>query len=183
MKKGESSAKKRLQVAFFKLLEETHYSKISVSELIKKAGVSRTTFYRHYVDILDMYNKVCEEIVDKLVSELIGIFRESDKELLSEYFEEFCGKIASQKKYITLLCGPNGDREIFEIGLKAIFGFTESCGENFTTQELFALKFISLAGIGSYVKSCMDCTEYSVEFLQLAKEVLDKAQERGHNHG
>ena len=46
--------------AFFALLEEKPYGKISVTEFISRAGVSRTTFYRHYRDIYEMYDKVCE---------------------------------------------------------------------------------------------------------------------------
>ena len=34
--------------ALFKLMQEYEYEKISVTDIVKKAGVGRVSFYRHF---------------------------------------------------------------------------------------------------------------------------------------
>ena len=51
-------SKESLLIALLKLIQEKHISDITVQELANKAGVSRSTFYRHYalpIDILKDY--------------------------------------------------------------------------------------------------------------------------------
>lgn len=111
---GCLTAKDKLEIAFFELLEENHYSKISVSELIEKAGVSRTTFYRHYVDIFDMYEKVCEHLLESFLEDMLSKPKDATVFDALVLFEGFCDVLKSQEKYIVLLCGENGGRQFFE---------------------------------------------------------------------
>ncbi len=55
----EYSARGKLFYAFLQLLEHKRYDKIKVSELIEKADVNRSTFYRYYSDIYDFYDRIC----------------------------------------------------------------------------------------------------------------------------
>ncbi|QVI36375.1 helix-turn-helix domain-containing protein [Lacticaseibacillus casei] len=41
---------KRIWQAFFQLLEVEKFEKITINEICKQSKISRTTFYRHYVD-------------------------------------------------------------------------------------------------------------------------------------
>ena len=47
-----------IQKAFFSLLEKKDFHKITASDIIKKSGVNRSTFYRHYVDKYDILDKI-----------------------------------------------------------------------------------------------------------------------------
>lgn len=40
--------------------------KITVTELAKKAEISKGTFYLHYLDIFDLYNKLVKDTVTKI---------------------------------------------------------------------------------------------------------------------
>nr|MCR5202043.1 TetR/AcrR family transcriptional regulator [Lachnospiraceae bacterium] len=55
--------------AFLLLLKEKELEKISVSDLIKKAGIVRTTFYNHYEN-MDYFIEAME---DKTVKEIFDI--------------------------------------------------------------------------------------------------------------
>lgn len=46
--------------AFYELLETKGFDKISVSDIIKKAKVNRSTFYRHYIDKYDILDSIKE---------------------------------------------------------------------------------------------------------------------------
>ena len=46
-----SVAEEAIYEAFFLLLKEKEMDKITVSDVIKKAGIVRSTFYNHYENI------------------------------------------------------------------------------------------------------------------------------------
>lgn len=58
-------AEVRLRDALRDLLKVEDFEKIHVSDLCRKAGVSRVTFYSWYEDKYDLLNSVFEEMLDK----------------------------------------------------------------------------------------------------------------------
>lgn len=172
------TARDKMEKAFFGFLEEKAYTKIAVSEIIEKAGVSRTTFYRHYVDIFDMYDKTCKRMIDKFLSELADIFLSVDPDVLWARVDSFCEKLTSQKKYIVLLCGKNGDRTFFEHAVAMVMEYPKLYNEDADKNKMFALKFVVLSGVATYVKSLMYSVEFPSVFLEISKKILMDTQER-----
>lgn len=58
--------KKTIKDTFIKLLDEKDIKKITVSEICKIADINRATFYRYYLDVYDLLDKIQEEFIDKL---------------------------------------------------------------------------------------------------------------------
>ncbi|MCH5204356.1 MAG: TetR/AcrR family transcriptional regulator [Oscillospiraceae bacterium] len=56
--------KKAIRSALFEITETKDISSVTVSELARKAGVNRRTFYTHYAGITDIVEEVEEELVD-----------------------------------------------------------------------------------------------------------------------
>ncbi len=54
-----------IRESLYKLLETKHLSEITVKELCEEADINRTTFYRNYLDIYDLYEKLEEELTEK----------------------------------------------------------------------------------------------------------------------
>lgn len=50
-------------------METKHLSEITVKELCEQADINCTTFYRNYLDIYDLYEKLEEELTEKAFSE------------------------------------------------------------------------------------------------------------------
>ncbi|MDD6878956.1 MAG: TetR/AcrR family transcriptional regulator, partial [bacterium] len=50
---------------FLTLLQQKPVAKITVTELCQLAQINRATFYRHYLDIPDLMEKLEEELFDK----------------------------------------------------------------------------------------------------------------------
>ena len=58
--------KKIIKDCFFELLSEKDINKITVSELCNKADINRATFYRYYIDIYDLLEKIQGEFINEL---------------------------------------------------------------------------------------------------------------------
>ncbi|MCD8126476.1 MAG: TetR/AcrR family transcriptional regulator [Clostridiales bacterium] len=71
---GEESnriSRECLRTALIQLLSEEEFQKISVTELTKRAGVSRATFYRNY----GTKEGLLEEIVDKIAADIQALLQ------------------------------------------------------------------------------------------------------------
>lgn len=172
------SADMKLIQAFFKLIESKNYAKITVAEIVAEASLSRTTFYRYYTDVYDMYDKISVAIIDSIISELIFAFsdRSADR---GELLDIFCDKLESQKKYIKLLSGENAGKEFFETVIKRVLMCFDGYNSSFTESEFFAVRFVLLSGIATYIKTLMNGTDFDRKYLEMYKRILIEAQEAG----
>lgn len=58
--------KRMIKETFLSLLERKDINKITVSEICTIADINRATFYRYYLDIYDLFDKIQEDFVEKL---------------------------------------------------------------------------------------------------------------------
>ena len=58
--------RKAIRDAFAEILTEKELSKVTVREITEKADINRATFYKHYLDIYDLYDKTEQEILVEL---------------------------------------------------------------------------------------------------------------------
>lgn len=101
--------KLRIKTAFFELMQDKNVQKITVAEIVRKADISRATFYLHYTDIFDLLKQTEESIITQVLDE-IKKFDEStyvvgEFPVAKRVFEVF----DAHKKEIELLLGENGD--------------------------------------------------------------------------
>ena len=54
--------KRVIRESVFKLLKKKRLSDITVKEICEDADVNRATFYRNYLDIFDLYEKIEEDL-------------------------------------------------------------------------------------------------------------------------
>ena len=53
-----------IRQAFFELLKEKSFEKITVTDVVKKADVNRSTFYAHYPDVMGVVEEIQQEIIE-----------------------------------------------------------------------------------------------------------------------
>lgn len=58
----------KMNLAFISLLKEKPFEYITVSEICKKAGVNRSTFYLHYETISDLLDETIRYLLDDFLS-------------------------------------------------------------------------------------------------------------------
>lgn len=54
--------RKLMQQALFQLTVEKGFAAVTVSDIVKRAQINRSTFYRHYLDKYDLLNKYLDEL-------------------------------------------------------------------------------------------------------------------------
>lgn len=57
-------SRKLIRQAFYELLKEKEFEKITVTDIVKRADVNRSTFYAHYPDVMGVVDEIQEEILD-----------------------------------------------------------------------------------------------------------------------
>lgn len=93
-----------IEQSFLELLTQKSVSKITVTELCEKAQINRATFYKYYLDVPDLLEKIEEDLFDKIRASF------DEKEIK---FRPFLVKMMhytreNQERFIAL-GGDNGD--------------------------------------------------------------------------
>ena len=98
-KESNQLTRECLQLSLMHLMSEHPYEKITISEIVRRAGVSRTAFYRNYTDKEDILHELGDEII-KRIAEI------SEKPELHEnphlWFEDIFRDIKNDKDIISL---------------------------------------------------------------------------------
>lgn len=113
-------SRRMIREAYMELLKEKDLSKITVTDIITRADLNRTTFYAHYPDVRGVTEEIENEIIEKMLEVLkefqfTSFFRNPAPLLLkiSRYLEE-------DTDFYRILVRANGS-EIFMEKLKKVF--------------------------------------------------------------
>lgn len=72
-KKNEKTAAEKIEDAFWKLLETTRYSCITVAQIVKLAGLNRNSFYYHFENMDDLaHTAVTDAVSPAAVSVMVN---------------------------------------------------------------------------------------------------------------
>lgn len=95
--------------AFFLLIKEKDIKKITVSDVIKKAGIVRSTFYNHYENIPDLINAIEDKTLNDILSIMKTFHPKDDTDLCNSYFLSICNYTKDNPFLANLLQSPRGD--------------------------------------------------------------------------
>ena len=89
--------------AFASLLAEKELNKITVREISDRADINRATFYKHYLDVYDLYERVEKDILIEW-SSLILQLEELEAE---EFFKCLVSYISGNRDIFKMVFSPN----------------------------------------------------------------------------
>lgn len=92
--------------AFWELLNEKPYNKITVNNIVKKCEMNRNTFYYHFHDIPDLLEKSIKKETDAI------ILKHQHYEFIDDYLKPIVQSILDRKKAIFNIYH-SIDRDIF----------------------------------------------------------------------
>ncbi len=64
--KNASRSRHLIKQAFGELLHEKDLAKITVTDIVERANISRGTFYAHYLDVYDLYTAIQNNILETM---------------------------------------------------------------------------------------------------------------------
>ena len=112
-------SKDAIQNSFFELLKEKSLNKITVAEICRMANVGRGTFYLHYMDVYDLYDKIEGELYAGLYQLFEDAFPSTDRENSRKLSEGLTSYIEQRKELFLLLIRADNSHSLQK--LKAIF--------------------------------------------------------------
>lgn len=65
---NNSSTRSNIVNTFLDLLNDTHFEKLTVKQIVDNTGISRSTFYLHFYDKYDLLEQVTEDITAEFLS-------------------------------------------------------------------------------------------------------------------
>lgn len=191
MKKTESKyvyTATLMQQALLFLLEKKELEYISITEITKKAGVNRSTFYLHYDNIYELF----EETVEQLNKEFVDTFLEKGKMLLNtkqssffitaEYLKPYLLFVKKNKRVLKLihqkpqLFGVEKAHEKMreKIFYPAIANFVDSRNEQIYRLEYYTRGVMAI--INKWTE--LDCVTEIDELMEIIKSCVGYTEEK-----
>lgn len=129
--------KKAIFQAFSELLKEKELRKITVQEIVDKADISRVTFYKYYLDVYDLYDKVENEL---LLNMGLITLQLADKPS-EEFFKEIINYIYNNRVTFDMVFSPNSTNKLRDKMSRLIEGtlqkiYSEKLGISINNEDL-----------------------------------------------
>jgi AcrR family transcriptional regulator len=138
--------------AFFLVLKEKELDKVTVSDIIKKAGIVRSTFYNHYENILVLITAIEDKTIQDIFDLMETFSPKNDREACKAYFLTICEYTKNNPFLANLLKKPRGDA-FFEkaIGMfhDYILQVTQNTKPTYHSKEEFS--YMIACAIGSII--------------------------------
>lgn len=95
--------KRAIRRALSELLKEKELRKITVQEIIEKAEISRFTFYKYYLDVYDLYDKIERETLIHMSVIMLQI----ENKTTESFFEKLTEYISDNSSAFEMIFSPN----------------------------------------------------------------------------
>ena len=95
--------------AFFMLIDEKDMDKITVSDIIKKTGIVRSTFYNHYENIPAFIEAAEDKTINDIFSLMESFHPKNDKDVCKSYFLAIVNYAKNNPFVANLLESPRSD--------------------------------------------------------------------------
>lgn len=115
--------------AFFLVLKEKDIEKITVSDVIKKAGIVRSTFYNHYENIPALVTAIEDRTIEDIFSLMETFHPKDDADICKSFFVTICNYTMNNPFLANLLRSPRGD-EFFEKALTMFHRYVAEVTQN-----------------------------------------------------
>ena len=115
--------------AFFLILKDKDLDKVTVSDVIKKAGIVRSTFYNHYENIPALLNAAEDKTIHDIFQMMEDFHPKNDHDMCHSYFVAICEYTRKNPFVANLLQSPRGD-EFFEKALTMFHTYVTNITSN-----------------------------------------------------
>ena len=156
-------SRRNIESAFLKLMQTREINQISVTEICKKTGLNRSTFYANYLDIYDLADQIAQEL-ERDVRDLYDGKMHSYEEQIGDYFQKLLIHIKDNQLFY---------KTYFKLNMEKRFVFREADvpagNEWFGGEHIeYHVRFF-MAGFNAVVKMWLDggCKELPEEMQRI----------------
>lgn len=141
--------KKVIKETLITLLNEKEINKITVSEICKIADINRATFYRYYLDVYDLLDKIKEAFVN----ELLIVSNNQDDYTISSFVKDLLTVFLDNKELVKVLFNKKSDiyflNDILEVAFERCKNKWEMSASGLSTENIeYASIFIFNGALG-----------------------------------
>ena len=104
-----STAEDAIIGAFFLLSKEKQFEKITVSDVVKKSGIVRSTFYNHYENVPALISAAEDKTINDIFELMESFHPKGDRQLCHSYFLAICNYTKDNPFLSSILHSPRGD--------------------------------------------------------------------------
>lgn len=176
-------SRKMIRQAFFEILKEKAFEKITVTDVVKKAEINRSTFYAHYPDVMGVVEEIQEEILDYTQNFMKNVNFNDFYENPKPYFNQLIQLVAENKElYRLLMTSSMVAKEMDQLKYIMIDCIIETLDGNDRFQSKFDLEFATRFFMGGvvdvYTQWLYGVVDCSLEELtdQLANMIIRSAK-------
>ena len=173
--------KLRIRSAFYELIQEVGYEKVTVTSICNRAEINRATFYKHYLDVPDLVDKLQEAAIEELSSKIQVADHSTIEEFITEALKYIRGS-NTENTVLSTFSSQNG--ALFSQKISVLFYNKFSCildkyvnaGSKSQKDILFAYISAGSAGIIDYWSKSGFVEDEKViakSILSLAKATLN----------
>ncbi len=151
--------KQRIWEAFYNLSVTVPFDKLTVESICREAGISKATFYRHFLDKYDVLNYNSLAIAQRLVHwERCSFWR--------EFLIEMCIEIQREREYYRRAFNTSGQNAHSRFLFEYSFGMMKEC--YLRSKKKDGLEVQERYMIAHYCHGCVDVLE---EWLHSSDEI------------
>lgn len=176
-------SRKMIRQAFFELLKEKAFEKITVTDVVKKAEINRSTFYAHYPDVMGVVEEIQEEILNYTQNFMKNVDFNEFYENPKPYLNQLIQLVAENKElYRLLMTSSMVAKEMDQLKYIMIDRIIETLDGNDRFQSKFDLEFATRFFMGGvvdvYTQWLYGVVDCSLEELtdQLANMIIRSAK-------
>ena len=115
---NKAITRESIEISLLQLLEKKDFKKVTISELVERAGVSRAAFYRNYGSKEEILKSIFESSIAKITKSLDGYNLKTD---LYQVWVYLLKEVKKEAKIISLAIDYNFEHVL----TKAVYDFLE----------------------------------------------------------
>lgn len=120
--------------AFFLILKEKELDKITVSDVIKRAGIVRSTFYNHYENIPALVTSIEDKTIEDIFSLMSTFHPQNDWDICKSYYLTICEYTLTNPFLANLLRSPRANT-FFEKAMTMFHHYVRQVTQSITPSD------------------------------------------------
>lgn len=171
------ATRQRIQDVFLALLQAKDISKISVQEICRGAQINRTTFYTHYQDIYDLFDRMEADMSQRIVDIFFGDGEGTDGVFDPRLYTQLFSYIQENEDFYRTYLGSSGGSHtislhLTEYGHRMLQAASQQAGSGERDRHEYHVSYFN-AGVNALIRQWLatGCRETPEELTDIFLEI------------